>query len=68
MIFLKHFSVSDQTLKGVGKVYVHRNSKVGDLVPIINEMMGWTSTTPIRLYEVSGSIFIYPDHKKLIYM
>ncbi|KAF8343945.1 cysteine proteinase [Cantharellus anzutake] len=51
MIFLKHFSVNDQTLKGIGKVYVHRNSKVGDMVPTINEMMGWAGSTPVRLYE-----------------
>ncbi len=60
MIFLKNFSVNDQTLKGIGKVYVQRNSKVGDLVPIINEMMGWMSTTPIRLYEASTSDPGYP--------
>ena len=52
MIFLKHFSVNKQTLKGVGKVYVQRNSKVGDLVSTINMKMGWASTTPIRLFEV----------------
>ena len=53
MIFLKHFSVNEQTLKGVGKVYVQRNSKVGDLVGQVNAMMGWANTTPIKLYEVS---------------
>lgn len=52
MIFLKHFSVAEQTLKGVGKVYVQRNSRVADLVGTINAMMGWASTTPIRLFEV----------------
>jgi ICP0-binding domain of Ubiquitin-specific protease 7 len=56
MIFLKHFSVNEQTLKGVGKVYVQRNSKVGDLVSTINMKMGWASTTPIRLFEVRLSL------------
>ncbi|KAF8319268.1 cysteine proteinase [Clavulina sp. PMI_390] len=51
MIFLKHFSVTDQTLKGVSKIYVQRNSKVGELVGTINAMMGWQATTPLRLYE-----------------
>ena len=51
MIFLKHFDNTKQTLLGVGKVYVLRNSKVGDLIPIINERMRW-SATPLKLYEV----------------
>jgi len=52
MVFLKHFSVSEQTLKGVSKVYVQRNSKVGELVGTINALMAWQATTPLRLYEV----------------
>lgn len=52
MIFLKHFDVHHQTLTGVCKRYVARNSKVGDLVPYIQEMMGWPAQTPIKLYEV----------------
>lgn len=52
MIFLKHFDTSKQTLYGVGKVYVLRNAKVGDLVPVVNERMRWTPGTPLKLYEV----------------
>jgi ubiquitin carboxyl-terminal hydrolase 7 len=52
MIFLKHFDNSKQTLYGVGKVYVLRNSKVGDLMPLINERMRWGPGTPLKLYEV----------------
>jgi ubiquitin carboxyl-terminal hydrolase 7 len=51
MIFLKFFDVSGQSLKGCGKMYVQRNSKVSDLVGSINAMMGWP-TTPLKLYEV----------------
>ncbi|TFK29868.1 ubiquitin carboxyl-terminal hydrolase 5 [Coprinopsis marcescibilis] len=51
MIFLKHFDTSKQTLLGVGKVYVGRMSKVGDLIPLINERMRWTPGTPLKLYE-----------------
>ncbi|KAB5596509.1 Ubiquitin carboxyl-terminal hydrolase [Ceratobasidium theobromae] len=51
MIFLKYFDVSKQTLQGAGKVYVQKNSKVGDLIPIINERMRWQPTTPLKLYE-----------------
>jgi len=52
MIFLKHFDTSKQTLCGVGKCYVVRNSKVGDLISVINERMRWTPGTPLKLYEV----------------
>ncbi|KDQ60693.1 hypothetical protein JAAARDRAFT_31668 [Jaapia argillacea MUCL 33604] len=51
MIFLKHFDTSKQTLFGVGKCYVQRNAKVGDLCPIVNERMRWTPGTPLKLYE-----------------
>jgi ubiquitin carboxyl-terminal hydrolase 7 len=51
MVFLKHFDTSKQNLLGVGKVYMQRTSKVGDLIPIINERMRWTPGTPLKLYE-----------------
>ena len=52
MIFLKHFDTTRQTLYGIGKVYVPRGSKVGDLALIINERMRWTPGTPLKLFEV----------------
>ncbi len=52
MIFLKHFDTSKQTLYGVGKMYVLRSSKVGDLVTLINEKMRWPPGTPLKLFEV----------------
>ena len=52
MIFLKHFDTSKQTLYGIGKIYVLRSSKVGDLVGVVNERMRWPSGTPLKLYEV----------------
>ena len=52
MIFLKHFDTSKQSLYGVGKTYVLRSSRVGDLIPIINERLRWTPGTPLKLYEV----------------
>ncbi|TFL07619.1 hypothetical protein BDV98DRAFT_558165 [Pterulicium gracile] len=51
MVFLKHFDTSKQTLYGIGKATVARNSKVSDLVPIINERMRWPHSTPMKLYE-----------------
>ncbi len=52
MIFLKHFATSTQALLGVGKIYVQRNAKVGDLAHIINERKRWPAGTPLKLYEV----------------
>ena len=52
MIFLKHFDTSRQTLLGVGKVYVQRNTKVADLLPYIHEKMRWPVGTPLKLFEV----------------
>jgi len=51
MIFLKWFDCSRQTLLGQGKVFVNKHSKVSDLYAIIQEKMGWPSSTPIKLYE-----------------
>ncbi|KAF8348462.1 ICP0-binding domain of ubiquitin-specific protease 7-domain-containing protein [Amanita rubescens] len=51
MIFLKHFNTSNQSLYGISKTYVLRRSRVGDLVPIINQRMRWISGTPLKLYE-----------------
>ena len=52
MIFIKYFDVSKQSLYGIGKTYVQRTSKVGDLCHVINEKMRWTPGTPLKLYEV----------------
>ncbi|KAI6021205.1 ICP0-binding domain of ubiquitin-specific protease 7-domain-containing protein [Pisolithus marmoratus] len=52
VVFLKHFDTSKQTLLGVGKIFVSKNSKVWDLHPIINERMRWAPGARLRLYEV----------------
>jgi len=64
MIFLKHFDTTKQTLLGVGKTYMLRTSKVGDLASVINERMRWTPGTPLKLYEVrylslAGALLTY---------
>ena len=51
-IYLKHFDTAKQTLSGVGKVYILRTAKVGDLIPMINQKMGWMQSVPLILYEV----------------
>lgn len=55
MVFLKHFDTYKQTLLGAGKHYMLRTSKVGDLIPIINERMRFPTGTNVNLYEVRES-------------
>ena len=52
MLFLKWFDCSRQTLLGQGKVFANKNNKVSELNGIIQEKMGWPSSTPIKLFEV----------------
>jgi len=52
MIFLKFFDCAGQTLLGKGKIFVSKNSKVSDLIPVIQQKEGWPSSTPIKFYEV----------------
>lgn len=66
MVFVKNFDTSKQTLCGVGKVYVLRSSKVGDLVGLINERMRWPPGTPLKLYEVF-SFALLKQHMTSIY-
>jgi len=53
-VFLKHFNTTTQSLFGAGKVDMPRASKVGDIIPAINEKMKWASGTPLKLYEVTN--------------
>jgi len=51
LIFLKHFDVQAQTLTGIGHIYVKKHNKVGDLVPQLNELMGWDPSTALTMWE-----------------
>jgi ubiquitin carboxyl-terminal hydrolase 7 len=46
LLFLKYFDQEKQTLQGVGHVYVSKEKKVEDLVPIICKKMGWGDKLP----------------------
>lgn len=41
LLFIKHFDSEEQTLRGVGHVYIGKERKVEDLVPMLLEKMGW---------------------------
>ncbi|KAM7196423.1 ubiquitin carboxyl-terminal hydrolase [Rhypophila sp. PSN 637] len=55
LLFLKWFDVESQSLRGVGHLYISKEKKVEDLVPIIMKRMSWGDKLPsdekIQLWE-----------------
>ena len=43
LLFLKHFDIEAQTLKGIGHVYLKKQQKISELGSMIQQKMGWTS-------------------------
>lgn len=58
VLFLKHFDVDRQILRGIGHIYISREKKVEDLVPAILKKMNWPDKTSsgekiiLKLFEV----------------
>ncbi len=58
LVFLKYFDAEAQSLKGVGHIYIRKHAKVADMVPMILQLMDWSSQTTmptLALYEASRS-------------
>jgi ubiquitin carboxyl-terminal hydrolase 7 len=57
LLFLKWFDVESQVLRGLGHLYISKEKKVEELVPIILKKMGWGDKLPgdekMMLWEVS---------------
>jgi ubiquitin carboxyl-terminal hydrolase 7 len=51
LVFLKYFDVKEQTLTGVGSVYVKKTDKVSEIAPQICNLMHWDANTPLLLFE-----------------
>lgn len=57
LLFLKWFDIEHQVLRGAGHLYMSKERKVEDLVPLILKEMDWPEKTPsgektqLRLYE-----------------
>ncbi|ROT43204.1 ubiquitin carboxyl-terminal hydrolase [Sodiomyces alkalinus F11] len=58
LVFLKHFDVEAQTLRGVSHVYISREKKVEELVPLIMKKMGWGDKLPAE-----DKIFLFEEIK-----
>lgn len=60
VLFLKWFDIENQTLIGVGHVYISREKKVEDLVPEILKKIGWPERSEsgerqqLKLFEASS--------------
>lgn len=56
LLLLKHFDAEEQTLRGVGHVYIGKDKKLEELVPLISKKMGWgdnlASEDKLLLWEV----------------
>ncbi|KAF7559047.1 hypothetical protein G7046_g5116 [Stylonectria norvegica] len=46
LLLLKHFDSDNQTLTGIGHVYIAKEKKVEELVPLILKKMGWGDKLP----------------------
>ncbi|KAF9113641.1 hypothetical protein BGX27_001116 [Mortierella sp. AM989] len=64
MIFIKYYDPFTSTLEGLGKLHVHKNAKVGDIVSILNEMKGFPSNTSLKLFEEIKPTMIEPMKPK----
>ncbi|KAF9179390.1 hypothetical protein BGZ50_006969, partial [Haplosporangium sp. Z 11] len=51
MIFIKYYDPFTSTMEGVGRLFVHKNTKVGDIVGQLNEMKKFPANTPLQFYE-----------------
>lgn len=64
LLFLKHFDVKQQTLKGAGHVFIGKHKKISDLGPLIVERMKWPQGVNLRLFEEIKAKMIDPMNTK----
>lgn len=58
IIFLKHFDVDKQELRGVGHIYMKPSDKAGDMAGPIKHIMGWADDVQVELYEEIKQTYI----------
>ncbi|ORZ20052.1 cysteine proteinase [Lobosporangium transversale] len=64
MIFIKHYDPVTSKLEGLGRIHVHKQAKVGDIIPILVEKMGYPANTPLKLFEEIKPTMIEPMKTK----
>lgn len=45
-LFLKYFDVEEQTIRGIGHIYMNKEKKVEELLPVIMKKMEWDEKLP----------------------
>lgn len=60
LIFLKYFNVEEQTLQGAGHVYMKKSSKVAEVIPAIQQLMGWTPSKESTFMSSTSSPSLSP--------
>ncbi|KAI1316281.1 hypothetical protein EDD11_010189 [Mortierella claussenii] len=60
MIFIKFYDPFTSTLEGLGKLHVHKQAKVGDIIPLLNEKKGFPANTALKLFEEIKPTMIEP--------
>ena len=56
LLFLKHVDGLNQTVTGIGHVYVRKNDKIGSLSSHIIKTMNWPAGTQLLFFEVMSAI------------
>ncbi|KAI4109728.1 MAG: hypothetical protein L6R37_000415 [Teloschistes peruensis] len=63
LVFLKYFDADDQTLKGFGHVYLKKTSKVAEMIPVIQQLLGWSpGQDSMSLSSASSTGLLSPPH------
>lgn len=60
VVFLKYYDPLNQSLMGVRHAYMRRTDKVQEILPIINDIMGWSPKTELMLFEEIKPTMIEP--------
>ena len=60
LVFLKYFDADAQKLTGVGHIYIKKQQKVADMVPMIMQIMGWTNGAPHTSNGVTNGVTAQP--------
>ncbi|KAG0269930.1 hypothetical protein DFQ27_001479 [Actinomortierella ambigua] len=64
MIFIKYYDPVTSTMEGLGHMFVHKLSKVNDIVPQLLERKGLPRTTNLKLFEEIKPTMIEPMKMK----
>ncbi|CAG8473227.1 8493_t:CDS:10 [Acaulospora morrowiae] len=51
MVFLKYFDPDTQSLEGLHFLYIHKFTKVGEIIPLLCEKRDLPPNTPLKIYE-----------------